>query len=929
MSDVLCSYDRQIRVFISSTFRDMKEERDYLVKYTFPWLRKLCESRGVIWGDVDLRWGITDEDQAEGKVLPVCLEEIHRCRPYFIGLLGERYGWVPEQIPDELAERQPWLQAHRARSITELEIQHGVLRHESLHGRAFFYFRDPAYLDRLPAGSVRGEFASESPEAQAKLAFLKARLRSAQTEGICLVREPYPDPQTLGQWILEDFTALIDDQFPEGSQLDPLDQEALEHAAFAQSRARVYIGRQEYFERLDTHVTGEGPPLIVLGESGSGKSALLANWFLRYQKAHPKEFVLIHFIGATPYSADWQMMLRHILSEFKRWFDIREEIPTDPATLRSTFAIWLHRAAAKDRMVLILDALNQMEDREGAQDLIWLPPVIPANVRMIFSTLPGRALDNLSKRGWPTLTVQPLHDAERRALIAEYLAQSAKALSSARITRIVTAPQTANPLYLRILLDELRLHGLHDTLESTVTHYLEAETIPDLYGKVLARWERDYEGDTDLIGEALSFLWAARRGLSETEWRELLGTDGQPLVQATFAPFLLAAESGLVNRSGLWTFAHQYLREAVREAYVPTTKHQQVAHRKLADYFSMQPLATRHLDERSWQLAEAAAWKELAQLLGEEQFFLSVYKWNEYEVLRYWARIEQQSSERMVETYRLASQLNGEAMPTIFLHAVARLLKTSGHLTESFEICQALQDHARHAADLVILEASLATQALILKDRGDIDSAMRLLQGQERLSRELGNLLGVAISLGNQANIHKNRGSLDIAMKLYREEERLCRELGDPAGVARSLGNQARILKVYGNPDGAIKLHQEEERLCRELGDPARLAALLGDQAHIEYDRGDVDSAMKQLQEQERLCRELGDPARLASSLGDQAYIEYNRGNLDKAMKLSQEQERLCRELGNPVGLATSLGDQALIFKARGNLDVAMKLHQE
>ena len=60
--------DRQIRVFISSTFRDMQAERDYLVKFIFPQLRKLCESRGVTWGEVDLRWGVTDEQAAEGKV---------------------------------------------------------------------------------------------------------------------------------------------------------------------------------------------------------------------------------------------------------------------------------------------------------------------------------------------------------------------------------------------------------------------------------------------------------------------------------------------------------------------------------------------------------------------------------------------------------------------------------------------------------------------------------------------------------------------------------------------------------------------------------------------------------------------------------------------------------------------------------------------
>ena len=56
--------DRQIRVFISSTFLDMKTDRDHLVKFVFPELRKLCESRGVVWGEVDLRWGVTDEQAA-------------------------------------------------------------------------------------------------------------------------------------------------------------------------------------------------------------------------------------------------------------------------------------------------------------------------------------------------------------------------------------------------------------------------------------------------------------------------------------------------------------------------------------------------------------------------------------------------------------------------------------------------------------------------------------------------------------------------------------------------------------------------------------------------------------------------------------------------------------------------------------------------
>ncbi len=65
MSQLPLAQERQIRVFISSTFRDMHAERDRLVKVVFPQLRRLCESRGVTWGEVDLRWGVSRERRTD------------------------------------------------------------------------------------------------------------------------------------------------------------------------------------------------------------------------------------------------------------------------------------------------------------------------------------------------------------------------------------------------------------------------------------------------------------------------------------------------------------------------------------------------------------------------------------------------------------------------------------------------------------------------------------------------------------------------------------------------------------------------------------------------------------------------------------------------------------------------------------------------
>ncbi len=70
---------KTVRIFISSSFKDMHAERTYIVNTLMAKLRKQCAERKVHVLEVDLRWGITEEDAQTGKVLELCLEEINRC----------------------------------------------------------------------------------------------------------------------------------------------------------------------------------------------------------------------------------------------------------------------------------------------------------------------------------------------------------------------------------------------------------------------------------------------------------------------------------------------------------------------------------------------------------------------------------------------------------------------------------------------------------------------------------------------------------------------------------------------------------------------------------------------------------------------------------------------------------------------------------
>lgn len=98
---------KTFRIFVSSTFTDLKEERNALQKYVFPRLRDLCMQKSCRFQAIDLRWGVSEEAALDQQTMKICLEEITRCqkttpRPNFIVLLGDRYGWCP--LPSEIPQ---------------------------------------------------------------------------------------------------------------------------------------------------------------------------------------------------------------------------------------------------------------------------------------------------------------------------------------------------------------------------------------------------------------------------------------------------------------------------------------------------------------------------------------------------------------------------------------------------------------------------------------------------------------------------------------------------------------------------------------------------------------------------------------------------------------------------------------------------------
>ena len=105
-----------------------------------------------------------------------------------------------------------------------------------------------------------------------------------------------------------------------------------EHEAFAASSVSQYVfcqTKDTFFNTLaqpaDTAYSDVKPPLVVVGNDGSGKSALLSNWVAkRREHLHRDEFLFQHFVGCTTPSLSLAHTLQRLETKLKDFYQLRE-----------------------------------------------------------------------------------------------------------------------------------------------------------------------------------------------------------------------------------------------------------------------------------------------------------------------------------------------------------------------------------------------------------------------------------------------------------------------------------------------------------------------------------------------------------------------------------------------------------------------------
>ncbi|XP_053293523.1 telomerase protein component 1 isoform X3 [Pleuronectes platessa] len=536
---------RGVRVFISSTFRDMHAERDILVWSVFPELRRRAASHCLYLQEVELRWGVTEEESCRATEL--CLSEVCRSQ-MMVGVLGERYGLVPPKpvLPD--LPQHSWLaSAPEGLSITEMEIrQFQALFPDSVNQRMFCYFRDPNITKSVPA-AWRSDFAPESKEAESKMASLKSSIRASDIK----VTENYPcewggvvegkpylrNLEDFGKAVLDDLWTAVVKQFVEEDEEAEAASDVSEQEVHQEALQRQFFGRAKLLSRaveVVEQVQSKGGLMVVDGGPGEGKTVFMAALAdaLRTRDKSKSNLVcdVISYSTAASQSArSVQNLLRCLVQWFRkiRNTEKKSPLPHSYKDLLSEFHSALSDVKRNKPLVLMVDGMDGVQDGGGQLNSNWIPQQLPQGVCLIVSITPKADLLQtlVKRRSTVPFTLGQLTMPDRREIIQRGLEAFGKKLSDTafnnQLQNLIMKKGAMSPLFLHLACEDLRNFASFDQLKKTLQDL--PESLSQLVQHNLNRLCSQHRGMLGLRW-TLAVLTVSPTGLRERDLYSVLNT---------------------------------------------------------------------------------------------------------------------------------------------------------------------------------------------------------------------------------------------------------------------------------------------------------------------------------------------------------------------------------------------------------------------
>jgi len=887
----LCSKST-IRLFVSSTFRDLERERETLRREVFPIVRQACEERGFSFFEVDLRWGVTREEADAGQVLSICLEEIDRCRPFVLGLVGTRYGWIdPQALPTlQTNDRFSTLTPYADCSVTELELRYAILN------------RPPgtpapvALLYRRPQRS--GSADNGSADQTAKIAALVEALEQFGVSA----HYTEEDLASFAERVRADLLAMIRPRLPERpatagerARQDTYDlAEALGHR-FVSSPA---------FEVLVDMVRRRSDRIAVIGPPGCGKS-MLAAALVRHagQGAFPGTNMVAALNPAGVREAvDALDSIGIQLASPKTTNLTRNGPATDQR--RPDFGSTLATAGERGHVLAVIDGVDD-RNLSTLQLPAWLPG--PVSGATIVATLRADPSDRekFRRHGWQVIVMGTLTHTETTELSRRYFAPLGRRLDAKQLEAIAARPRL--PIETAMILEELRCVTRFEDLDAAIARLADISHIDALLDLALDRVCGEHGKP---IEDVLVALALAPDGLAETVLRSVAGEPGVPLPALQFELIRRAIDGLAAVNADRHALRSSLFSEHILRRLLPrgaTAARNQIIRRLAAN-----PEAPGAAEEMLRQMLILRDWQALAAALTERHVFDPMARRAGQQLRACWRRLQEADFSRGPSIY---VSWVGSDPP----RRVAEAAVLAQDLGDSLTAQALAEDAARRACghDPKAFVVATLVCAGLAEARGDFDAATALLTAIDAEATAVPDARIVAAV--RRARIVLVRSGPEVARHNLRAAEAALAQTTDERLHMSIRAMQGSIALNHGDHRGARAAFEELLRAGDRVGDLSMLGAAYAGLAKVQRARGKLDSAADLAEHARRISQVAGDDNVLQDSLGIAAKVAIERGELDSANRLIRLRRALTARIGDVIGEIESDADLARLYASLGD----------
>eukprot|EP00002_Diphylleia_rotans_P031047 TRINITY_DN6427_c0_g2_i3.p1 TRINITY_DN6427_c0_g2~~TRINITY_DN6427_c0_g2_i3.p1 ORF type:complete len:878 (+),score=145.51 TRINITY_DN6427_c0_g2_i3:75-2708(+) len=804
-----------LRIFLSSTFRDMQHERDAFFRFGAPMVYNAARKKSLEVVFYDLRWGITSEESGSGQVVHLCLQAI-AMSPYFVCFLGDRYGWIPnKQNPSEwhpsTDAAYPWIVDMPDISVTEMEIQYGALIPDAKCYRPFFYFRDASCVEDMEKDPNKiAIYKSESPFHREMQETLKKNISDRYP---C---ETYYGAQQFAEMLAHDLVRAINTDFVDQQALNP---ENFAQMQYMRRKLMHYEGRIDEFNCVKDQImmaksSSEHYPIVWAASAGLGKSGFLSalHSFLKHESI--VDHVLYHFTGSTDESLSVERMLHRFARSTCQGSDAEndqqgakdeddggQEEDDAGGSLNSLATLFSQLSLQDQTYAFLIDSIHLFTGSQQVpypELLTWLPFKIPSNVHLIVTVDSGhKCFDVMQERKHTHFDLRRLDQNEVGRVVSNYFKTYNKKLTADQVQLIAECPDAGNPSYLRVVMDQLRTFGVFENLSQEITKLTSFAGLSHLYEYAISGFSSSF--GKELVMYALNALNVSRTGLSKDDLASYL----RRLMQEKFQPsqlnsfyFVLMDYAFVCN--GRLIINQSALRNAIRDIYGMDETRVKSIYSEYGKWLLERHNGGEVMDEAfcaeiAFALSYASNHQQLHEYLSDSQVAVRLLQGRyHYEFVNHW-RVLKDLGISPLDTYAQVLQSDGEVWVSFYNY----FLEVADYEHALSIIRQRIELHGEDEMSTYQMARVFYFTGRYLESLPFYEKALAMRSLQQKASDSQ-----LAAYLHSIGNVNNRLGKYESAIEFYRKSlEVKVTILGEHhPEVARSLnniGNAQRNLSRY------------------------------------------------------------------------------------------------------------------------------------